>query len=169
MITFKPFESVKCDFTNIHAGTFFKIINDDNPEKIYLQLTGSDYYDFDEDVICKSPKFYGDKTIPLDVDIHVSSLLEKQVELKNFHEKYQDVRIFIPRECIFTEEEKNHILSGKFFKTENDTIILSLTDMLYFDFNDCNVHNRSEITGNLEMLAAEVFYGERNEREVKTK
>ena len=80
MITFKPFESVKCDFTNIHAGTFFKIVNDDNPEKIYLQLTGSDYYDFDEDVICKSPKFYGDKIIPLDVDIHVSSILEKQVE-----------------------------------------------------------------------------------------
>ena len=169
MITFKPFESVKCGFTNIHAGTFFKIINDDNPEKIYLQLTGSDYYDFDEDVICKSPKFYGDKIIPLDVDIHVSSILEKQVELKNFHEKYQDYRIFLPRECIFTEVDKKYIPCGEFLKTENDTIILSLTDMLYFDFNDCNVHNRSEITGNLEMLAAEVFYGERNEREVKTK
>lgn len=168
MITFKPFETLKSDFTNIHAGTFFKIVNDDDPDKIYLQLTAVDYYDFDEEVICKSPKFYGHKAIPLDVDIHVGSLLEKQVKLNNFHDKYQDVRIFVPGKCIFTEEEKKNILSGKFFKTENDAIILSLTDTLYFDFNDCNVHNLSEITGKLDLLGAEIFYGARNEREVRT-
>ena len=156
-VVVKPSKN-KTEFSEIKIGTFFISTTSD---LLYLKTD-------DEEEICKSPKFYGNKTIPLDVDIHLNSLLEKRVELKNFHEKYQDVRIFIPRECIFTEEEKNHILSGKFFKTENDTIILSLTDMLYFDFNDCNVHNWSKITGNLEMLVAEIFYGARNEREVRT-
>lgn len=166
MIKFKPFENLKKDFTHVHPGTFFKIINDDDPEKIYLQLTTMDYYDIDEEEIRKSPRLYGYETIPLDVDIHVRSCLEEQVKLKNFHEKYQDVRIFIPRERIILKEEKDCIPCGEFFKTENNNVILALTNTLYFDFIDCNVHNYSEITGNLEMLDVEIFYGVKNERKV---
>ena len=168
MIKFKPFENVKNDFTHVHPGTFFKIVDDDNPEKIYLQLTTNDYYDFDEEEIRKSPQLYGYKTIHLDVDIHVRTLLEEQIKLKNFHEKYQDVRIFIPREYIILEEEEKCIPCGEFFKTENNNIILSLTNTLYFNFNDCNVHGYKEITGNLEMLDVEIFYSAKNERTVRT-
>ena len=168
MIKFKPFENLENGITRVNPGTFFKIVNDEDPEKIYLQLTTMDYYDIDEEEVLKSPRLYGHKTIPLDVDIHAKSCLEEQVKLKNFHEKYQDVRIFIPCERIILEEEKDCIPCGEFFKTENNNIIIALTNTLYFDFIDCNVHNYSEITGDLEMLDVEIFYGPKIERGVKT-
>lgn len=168
MIKFKPFENLKTDFRDIEVGGFFKMVNDDDPEKICLRLTGNDYYDFDEEEIRKISQCYGCKTIPLNVDIHVRSLLEEQMVLKNFHEKYQDVRIFLPHECVIREKDKDDIPCGEFFKTEDNNVILALDPDLYFNFNDCNVHMYSEITGDVEMLDVEIEYAVRNERKVTT-